>query len=86
MNNSIRILGAGLICVDVVRNSSSTIIMNGGSCANVISVLAQIGYDCTVIREKYSGTSELFLSNTLASLGVKEIFYKHLFSFFHNVE
>lgn len=76
MNNSIRILGAGLICVDVVRNSSSTIIMNGGSCANVISVLAQIGYDCTVLREKYSGTSELFLSNTLASLGVKEIFYK----------
>ena len=76
MNNSIKILGAGLICVDVVRNNDSTKIMNGGSCANVISVLAQIGYDCVVIREKYSGPFESFLSNTLTSLGVKEAFYK----------
>lgn len=77
MNNNIKILGAGLICVDVVRNNNSTKIMNGGSCANVVSVLSQIGYDCSVIREKYSGTFELFLSNTLTSLGVKETFYKH---------
>lgn len=77
MNNSIKILGAGLICVDVVRNNNSTKIMNGGSCANVISVLAQIGYDCSVIREKYSGAFESFLSSTLTSLGVKESFYKH---------
>ena len=77
MNNSIKILGAGLICVDLVRNNNSTKIMNGGSCANVVSVLAQIGYDCRVIREKYTGEFELFLSNTLTSLGVKELFYKH---------
>lgn len=77
MNNSIKILGAGLICVDVVRRNNSAKIMNGGSCANVISVLAQIGYDCSVIREKYSGVFESFLSNTLTSLGVKEAFYKH---------
>ena len=77
MTNNIKILGAGLICVDVVRNNNSTKIMNGGSCANVVSVLAQIGYDCSVIREQYSGTFESFLSNTLSSLGVKETFYKH---------
>lgn len=77
MNDSIKILGAGLICVDVVRNNNSTKIMNGGSCANVISVLAQIGYDCSVIRERYSGMFESFLSNTLTSLGVKETFYKY---------
>ena len=77
MNNSIKILGAGLICVDVVRNNDSTKIMNGGSCANVISVLAQIGYNCSVIREKYSGVFETFLSDTLNSLGVKEAFYRH---------
>ena len=77
MNNGIKILGAGLICVDIVRNNDSTKIMNGGSCANVVSVLSQIGYDCCVIREQYSGSFESFLSTTLASLGVKESFYNH---------
>ena len=43
MNKDIKILGAGLICVDVVRSKNMTRIMNGGSCANVVSVLAQIG-------------------------------------------
>ncbi len=76
MKKNIRILGSGLICVDVVRNGSKIKIMNGGSCANVISVLSQIGYDCSIIREKYSDSFELFLSKTLTSLGVKELFYK----------
>lgn len=76
MNNAIRVLGAGLICVDIVRNEASTKIMNGGSCANVISVLSQIGYDCSVIREKYDDPLESFLSTTLSTLGVKEVYYK----------
>lgn len=76
MKNSIRILGAGLVCVDIVYDKSSTKIMNGGSCANVLSVLSQVGYDCSVLREKYSDPLESFLSATLTTLRVKQIYYK----------
>ena len=76
MSNGIKVLGAGLVCVDIVHDGTSTRIMNGGSCANVISVLAQIGYDCRVIREQYDDPMESFLSNTLSTLGVKQIYYK----------
>ena len=72
----IKILGAGLMCIDVVHNQKQTTIMNGGSCANVISVLSQIGFDSSIIRERYSDQFEAILSKTLASLGVKEIIYK----------
>lgn len=76
MKNNINVLGAGLVCVDIVHDRSSTKIMNGGSCANVLSVLSQVGYDCSVLREKYSDPLESFLSSTLTTLRVKQIFYK----------
>lgn len=75
--NTIKILGAGLMCIDIVHNQESTTIMNGGSCANVISVLSQVGFDCSIIREKYSDHFETILSKTMSSLGVKEILYKN---------
>ena len=76
MRKKTKITGAGLICIDIVNDGLTRKIMNGGSCANVISVLSQTGYDCTVIREKYSGDLDKFLSNTLKSLGVMEICYR----------
>lgn len=76
MYRDIKILGSGLICVDVVHSDTGIKIMNGGSCANVMSVLAQIGYDCSIVRERYSDFLEPVLSNTLSSLGVKEFFYR----------
>lgn len=77
MKNKIKILGTGLICVDVIHTNSETKIMNGGSCANVISVLCQIGFNCSVMREKYADSFDNFLSNTFSALGVNEVFYKH---------
>ena len=74
--NRIKILGAGLVCIDVVHAGENTIIMNGGSCANVLSVLSQIGFDCSIIRERYGDGYEQILSTTLTSLGVQEIIYK----------
>lgn len=75
--DTIKILGAGLMCIDIVHNQENISIMNGGSCANVISVLSQIGFDCSIIREKYSDYFETILSRTMSSLGVKEILYKN---------
>ena len=75
--NNIKILGAGLMCIDIIHNNNCIKIMNGGSCANVISVLAQIGFDCSIIRERYSDSFETTLSKTLSLLGVKEIVYRN---------
>ena len=76
MENKIKVIGAGLICIDIIQSGLSSIVMNGGSCANVLSVLSQVGYDCCVIREQYKGPLEELLSNTLRSLGVNSAFYK----------
>lgn len=70
----------GLMCIDIVHNQDNTKIMNGGSCANVISVLSQIGFDCSIIREKYSDIFDAILSKTMSSLGVTEIIYKKTLS------
>lgn len=74
--NRIKILGLGLMCLDVVHYNNLTKIMSGGSCANVISVLSQVGLDCTVLREEYSDSLESFLYNSLHDFGVKQVLYK----------
>ena len=68
------------MCIDIVHNQDNTKIMNGGSCANVISVLSQIGFDCSIIRERYSDIFDAILSKTMLSLGVTEIIYKKTLS------
>lgn len=78
--NTIKILGMGLMCIDIVHNQDNTKIMNGGSCANVISVLSQIGFDCSIMRERYSDIFDAILSKTMSSLGVTEIIYKKTLS------
>ena len=77
MKSKIKILGAGLICVDVVHTNTGIQVMSGGSCANVISVLSQIGFNCSIMREKHSDSFNLFLTDTFSALGVNEVFYKH---------
>lgn len=77
MGNSTKILGAGLMCIDIVHTQDGVKVMNGGSCANVISVLSQIGFDCSVVRERYTDTFEQFLSKTFSNLGVREILYRN---------
>lgn len=72
----IKILGLGLMCLDVVHHDNLTKIMSGGSCANVISVLSQVGLDCTVMREEYSDNLERLLFNSLHDFGVKQFLYK----------
>lgn len=73
---NVKILGLGLMCLDIVYYKGMPKIMSGGSCANVISVLAQVGMNCTILREKYSDCFESFLYDSLSDFGVKQILYK----------
>lgn len=73
----VSILGLGLMCLDIVYYNGMPKIMSGGSCANVISVLAQVGMNCTVLREKYSDSFESVLYDSLSAFGVKQTLYKN---------
>ena len=68
------ILGVGHTCIDLVHFNGETIIMNGGSCANVLSVLSLMGYECSILREKYSDFLEDYLD--LLNFSKKEICIK----------
>ncbi|MDR3169459.1 MAG: PfkB family carbohydrate kinase [Candidatus Peribacteria bacterium] len=76
-----RILGAGLACVDIIydnNNDNNKIeFQNGGTCANVLSVLAQLGWDAEILKPRYADFFDTFLNETFCNLNVKCMYYKY---------
>lgn len=70
-----KILGIGFACADIVRKNDQVYVMNGGTCLNVITVLAQLGWQGGVFLPslKEDILSVNFLSELIA-LGVEPIF------------
>lgn len=71
-----KVVGAGLACLDIINREREIIAMNGGTCANVLSALAQLGEEAIILLPKYENDvqSERFYS-TFLDLNVKLIFY-----------
>lgn len=67
-----KIIGTGLNCIDIVHKNNKTILMNGGTCANVLTVLAQLGWKSNVLIPEYISDPlrDLFTSN-FKQLGVE---------------
>lgn len=76
-----RVLGAGLVCIDIIHDSNSVKIMNGGSCGNVVSALSQLGFSCSVLRPHYKDDFEDLLSKTLSELEIDQILFKQVNSY-----
>lgn len=48
-----KVIGAGLACLDIINDEKSVLVMNGGTCANVLTVLAQLGENSALLIPKY---------------------------------
>lgn len=48
-----KIIGTGLACLDIINQEKEIIVMNGGTCANVLTVLAQLGEEVMMLLPEY---------------------------------
>ncbi len=71
--NSPSILGTGLVCLDIIKETDSVRYFNGGSCGNVTSALSFLGWNASVITGCYSDEAGKILNTNLISTGVKQI-------------
>lgn len=71
-----KVVGAGLACLDIINREREIIAMNGGTCANVLTALAQLGEEAVILLPKYEKDiqNERFYSAFL-DLNVKLMFY-----------
>lgn len=71
-----KVIGTGLACLDIINDEKNVSVMNGGTCANVLTVLAQLGESATMLLPEYINdlqNNDFYL--TLKKLNVDLIFY-----------
>ena len=70
-------VGMGVAALDVVRNNGVELQRTGGSCANILFHLADMGWDCTMCH--MSGNDEIarYIKDDLADGGVKSVSMRH---------
>ena len=67
-----KIIGTGLVCLDIVHKKNNIIFMNGGTCANVLAVLAQLGAQVSVLIPDYLEDKQKdYFYNTLEKLNIE---------------
>lgn len=67
-----KVLGAGLACVDVVDKSISL----GGTSANVMTILAQMGFDASMLTTEYTNEAGKWYSNALNMRRIFPIYFQ----------
>lgn len=72
-----KIIGTGLACLDIINRKDKNIsVMNGGTCANVLTVLAQLGEDAFVLIPEYNDDIQMHdFCVTFEKLNVGIIFW-----------
>lgn len=71
-----KIVGTGLACLDIISHIEEPIVMNGGTCANVLAVLAQLGEEACILLPEYLGDMQkLKFYTTFEKLNVSMAFY-----------
>lgn len=71
MKKSLRILGMGFSCVDIVKNNRQDKFYPGGTAANVLSVLGLLDMDVNLLLPRYSGEPAQWMNEALANRNIK---------------
>ncbi|MDY0278187.1 MAG: PfkB family carbohydrate kinase [Acholeplasma sp.] len=66
-----KILGTGFIGMDIIKYDNRNIYLPGGTCANVISVLAYSGWDASLIKANYYDNWNVYINGLLSELNIK---------------
>jgi len=72
----IKILGAGLSCIDIIKTDKEYIML-GGTAANVVSILSLLGVQASFLQAKYIGEDGVWLNNEMKKRKVKVINFNH---------
>lgn len=67
---SASLLGSGFVALDIVEGSAGAFAAAGGSCGNVVAILAWLGWNSAVAGRLNDDTAGHFIKQELASLGV----------------
>ena len=75
MNNikQLKMLGTGLVCLDIIKNGNNIRYYNGGSCGNVTAAFSFLGYSASVITRCYNDKAGFILNSNLKNIGVNQI-------------
>lgn len=68
-----RVIGTGLVCLDIIKGIESLRYLNGGSCGNVISGLSFLGWKAAVLTRPYCDYASQILDSNFRQLRVKRI-------------
>lgn len=67
---NIAVLGAGLACADIIKSDGLEVILPGGTAANVLSILAKLGFNSTLLCANYFDELGVWLKDSLVCHGV----------------
>jgi len=66
------IIGAGLVCLDIIKDEKSIRYSTGGSCGNVISALSFLGCKASIITNNYNDKAWEIVKANLSQLGIDQ--------------
>lgn len=67
------IIGAGLLCLDIIMANNEIEYFAGGSCCNVVSALSAMGWSGRIISDCYHDEASIIISRHLNSLNIEQI-------------
>ena len=73
MTNSIKVLGAGFCCIDIIHTDKSTLTSIGGTAANVISILSAMGISASLVYPRYKNEFGVWIEKALEARKVSII-------------
>lgn len=71
--NTRSIVGVGLVCLDIVKGYGQIKYMTGGTCGNVISSLAFLGWESNIIKNRYNDLAGEIIDKNFNDMGVNSI-------------
>lgn len=68
-----RLIGVGLVCLDIIKTDGKTYYYNGGSCGNIVAALSFLGWNNTVLVGQYRDEAAKILNHNFEMLGVQRV-------------
>lgn len=73
---SMKVLGAGFACVDLIKGTTRPHISLGGTAANVLTILSQLGFETKLLTAEYAGGIEDWYRNALQIRQIFPIYFQ----------
>ena len=74
--SDIRVLGSGLLCIDIIKKrANQEHFLLGGTAANVISILAQLGFNASFLQAEYHGKDGVWILEQIRKRRIKPIIF-----------